>query len=118
MRSTTTDMESQIQTLMGDFFQEQMGENASSITTFLSGNMLTVRAENSLSPAEKKLAGDRKNWSLLQELKNQEFAKVKSLLKDRLEEMAGCNVLNISSMVEPDGIRYEIITFSENVESR
>jgi uncharacterized protein YbcI len=118
MRNLKTEMEEEISAIAAIFFKEQLGENHSSVATFLSGNMFTVRATNCLAPGEQKLMEQEKNWNLLQEVKSQQFEKVKPLLKERLEKITGCEVVSIYSMVGKDGVRFEIVTLSENLEDK
>lgn len=109
-------MEEEISAIVANFFKEQLGENLSSVTTALSGNMFTVRATNCLPPGEQNLVENEKHWNLLQEVKKQEFNQVKPLLKEMLEKVTGCEVLNIYSLIGKDGLRFEVVTLSNNLE--
>ena len=100
-----------------NFLREQMGEHATSVTTYLSGKMFTVRADNCLAPGEQNLVQNEKHWQLFQDVKTQQFEKVKPLLKERLEELTGCKILNVYSIVSQDGVRFEVFTLSENLEN-
>ena len=48
------EMENNISCAFENFLKEQLGEHATSVTTYLSGNMLTVSADNCLAPGETK----------------------------------------------------------------
>lgn len=118
MQKIKTEIEKQISRVVADFLNEQLGEHASSVTTLLSGNMFSVRADNCLAPGEKKLVQNEKHWYLLQEVKTRQFEKVKPLLKEQLEELTDCKILNIYSIVGQDGVRFEFFTLSQNLENK
>ncbi len=113
-----TEMEDNISRAFDNFLKEQLGEYATSVTTYLSGNMFTVRADDCLAPGEQRLVQNEKHWQLLQEVKTRQFEKVKPLLKERLEELTGCKILKIYSLVGQDGNRFEVFTLSDNLENR
>ena len=117
MKKSKAVLEKEICHLMADFLDQQMGEHASSVDAFLSGNTVTVRATNCLSPGERHLVQDEKDWHLLQEFKNQQFEQVKPQLKEQLEQIIDCEVLNIVSVVGQDGMRFEVVTLSQNFEN-
>ena len=118
MRRFKHELEQEISAVFFNFLQEQLGEHAASVTTFLSGNTFTVRADNCLAPGEQRLVQNEKHWQLLQEVKTRQFEKVKPLLKQQLEELTGCKILNIYSIVGQDGVRFEVITLSKNLENK
>ncbi len=113
-----TETEDNISRAFDNFLKEQLGEHATSVTTYLSGHMLTVRADNCLAPGEQNLVQNEKHWQLLQEVKTRQFEKVKPLLKERLEELTGCKILNIYSIVSQDGVRFEVFTLRDNLKSK
>lgn len=117
MKKSKAELEKEISHLMADFLDQQMGEHASSVDAFLSGNTVTVRATNCLSPGERNFVQNEKDWHLLKEFKNQQFEQVKLQLKERLEQITDCEVLNIVSVVGQDGMRFEVVTLSQNFEN-
>ncbi|MFQ5709637.1 MAG: Na-translocating system protein MpsC family protein [bacterium] len=112
-----TEMEANISRAFNNFQKEQLGEHAASVTTYLSSNMFTVRADNCLAPGEQNLVQNEKHWQLLQEVKTRQFEKVRPLLKERLEELIGCKILSIYSIVSQDGVRFAVFTLSESLEN-
>jgi uncharacterized protein YbcI len=117
MKKSKAVLEKEISHLMADFLDRQLGEHAGAVDTFLSGNTVTVRATNCLSPGERSLVQNEQDWHLLQELKNQQFERVKLQLKEQLEQITDCEVLNIVSIVGQDGMRFEVVTLSKNFEN-
>lgn len=111
-------IESQLGTAIGSFLQSQLGEPASSVHAVLTGNMLAVRATDCLTPAERKLAQEENGWELLQNYKAQQFDYAQPVLKDELEELLGCEVTCIVTALSRDGIRFEMVTFIEDVEQK
>lgn len=118
MQKSKTEIEKEIGSFVANFLKVQFGENATPVTTLLSGNIVAVCAANCLAPAERNLVNSEKYWSLFQEFKARQFHKVEFLLKERLAEITGCEVHNIYSIVGQDGVRFEIITLSENLENK
>ena len=118
MRKFKSELEQDISAVLSNFLHEQLGERAVSVKTFLSGNVFTVRADSCLAPGELVLLQSKENWQLLQEVKMRQFQEVQPLLKQQLEELTGCTILNIHSMVGQDGIRFEFFTLSENLENK
>lgn len=118
MAKSKAEMEEKIGNLVADFLKVQFGENVASVKTFLLGSVVIVCATNCLAPAERNFVRNQKNWNLFQELKARQFTQVELLLKKQLVEITGCEVLNIYSIVGQDGVRFEIITFSENLENK
>ncbi len=113
-----TEMEDNISRALERFLREQLGEHATSVTTYLLGNMFTVRADNCLAPAEQELGQNEQHWRLLQEGKARQFEQVKPLLQEQLEKLTGCEILNIYSIVGQDGVRFEFFTLSDNLENK
>lgn len=113
-----TELEDNISRAFNNFQKEQLGEHATLVTTYLSCNMLTVRADNCFAPGEQKLVQNEKHWQLFQEVKARQFEKVKPLLKQQLQELTGCKIFKIYSLVGQDGNRFEVFTLSENLESK
>jgi heat shock protein HtpX len=118
MTGSKADLERQISHLVSEFLQFQLGENAGSVLTLLKSNAVAVRATDCLAPLEKKLAQNEDDWRLLQNFKSRQFVHTQSLLKQKLEEMTGAEVLSIVTTVDPDGLRWEVFTFSEDLEKK
>lgn len=117
MSKFKTELVERINRLFENFLRQQLGEQATSVTTFLSGNMFTVRADNCLSPAERDLMQNQRHSQLLQEFKARQFKKVEPLLKEQLETLIGYKILSIHSMIGQDGVRFEFLTLDENLEN-
>jgi uncharacterized protein YbcI len=117
MKKSKSALEKEISHLMADFLDRQLGEHASAVDAFLSGNTITVRATNCLSPGERSLVQNEQDWHLLQEFKNRQFERVKLQLKEQLEKITNCEVLSLVSVVGQDGMRFEVVTLSRNFEN-
>lgn len=116
MTTAKVELEARISAVVLNFLQSQLGENASTVLTLLAGNAVAVRALDCLTPVEKQLAQNETDWSLLQHFKAQQFGHVQPMLKQKLEEITGTEVLNIVSSVDKDGLRFEIFTFKDDLE--
>lgn len=111
-------IESQLGAVIGTFLQSQLGEAASSVQAVLTGNTLAVRATDCLTPAERTLAQEENGWDLLQNYKAQQFDYAQPLLKDELEELLGCEIASIVTALSKEGIRFEMVTFIDDVEQK
>ncbi|MCZ6818308.1 MAG: Na-translocating system protein MpsC family protein [Calditrichaeota bacterium] len=118
MSKFKTELVERINRFFENFLEQQLGEHVTTVTTFLSGDMLSVRADNCLSPAERDLMQNQRHSQLLQEFKARQFKKVEPLLKEQLETLMGVKILNINSMVGQDGVRFEFLTLDENLENK
>lgn len=111
-------IEHRLGAVIGSFLQSQLGEAASSVQAVLSGNTLAVRATDCLTPAERTLAQEESGWHLLQNYKAQQFDHAQPVLKDQLEGLLGCEIADIVTALSKDGVRFEMVTFSEDVEHK
>lgn len=118
MRASKGEMEEKISGLVAEFLHEQLGEEPSMVKTFLYANMVAVHAKNCFLSAEQNLAQIERYRSLLRELKTKEFEMVKPVLKQLLEEITGCEVKEIHSIVGQYGLRFGLFTLSENLENK
>lgn len=117
MNNSKTILQQKISALVADFLKQQLGEHAGSVETFLSGNLVTVYARDCFSPGEQALASNESDWRLFHQFKSQQFDSVKFLLKERLEEITGCEVCDIVSAIGPNGMRFEAITLDKNIDN-
>lgn len=117
MKKSKAELEQEISACVADFLKTQLGESARSVTTFLSGDTATVRAIDCLSPGERLLVRDEQSWRLFQELRNQQFEKVKPHLQKRLEQVTASKVFSIVSVLGQNGVRFELITLNKNFEN-
>jgi uncharacterized protein YbcI len=117
MTKSKAELEQEIGSFVADFLDEQLGEHAGAVEVFVSGNTVTVRATNCFSPGEQDFVREKSDWHLFQEFKSRQFELVKRQLKERLEQIIDCEVLNIMSVVAPEGMRFEIVTLSKNLEN-
>ncbi|MDZ7269023.1 MAG: DUF2294 domain-containing protein [candidate division KSB1 bacterium] len=116
MNNATAALARQISALVADFLNQQLGEHAAAVETFLSGNLVTVRASDCFAPGERALARNETDWRLFHQFKSQQFESVKWLLKERLEEITGCEVRDLVSALGPDGMRFAVVTLNKSIE--
>ena len=113
MDKTESSVKATIRKVFANFLEEQLGENAKSITTFQFQNKIFVYAEGCFTPAEDNLVNNEKHSNLLRELKYREFEQVKPLLRDCLEKTLGLTIIRIKSLIGPGGDRVQYITFKK-----
>jgi uncharacterized protein YbcI len=118
LKNIKKEMEKKISRIFGNFQKTQLGENADTVNTYLASNTLTIRSARCLAKGELKLMMEKKHWRLLKDAKEQEFEKVKPILKKHLEELTNCTILNIQSILGMDGSRLGFIITKENLEKK
>ena len=100
----------QIAAQVSVFLDEQLGESATDVETYLTNKTVAISAANCLSPGELSLVQMVEDWKLLQEAKARQFEKVKHLLQQRIKNVTGCDVPFIHSVVGQDGKRFVFVT--------
>lgn len=116
MKKSKAELEREIGGAVANFLQTQLGEQTTSVVTFLFNNTLVVCATNCLTPSERNLVQDKNDWNLLQQFKAQQFDAVKLMLKQQLEEITECEVLSIASIIGQDGVCFVMVTLGEGIE--
>jgi len=111
-------MEKQISKIFENFQKTQLGENADTVKTYLASNTFTIRSASCLAKGEQKRMMKKKHCPLLKEVKEQEFEKVKPLLKKQIEELTHCTIININSILWQDGTRLGFFIMKENLEKK
>jgi uncharacterized protein YbcI len=83
---------------MGRFMQEYVGHGPKAIQTHLIGDMLMIRLQGVLTPAEKHLVAlhkDEKGRELLKQVRTQLIESACPILGAMVEEIAGVKVLSM-----------------------
>jgi uncharacterized protein YbcI len=116
MNKTESVFKTEVENIYKDLLAEQWGERIKIVMTSILDNTLSIQAESCLTPGEQNLIQDEKSWHLLNEMKTRAFEIIKPLLINSLEEKTNCRIKRVHSFIDKQGFRYELITFSQNIE--
>lgn len=118
MKKTKFELEEEISKIIAEILYEQLGEKAVFVNVVLCANVLSVQATDCFTPAEINLIDNDINYELLQKVKAREFEKVQPVFERRIGEVTGCKVTKIYSMICRDGVRFQVIILSEDIEKQ
>jgi len=97
---------------------EQLAENSASLRINISNELLVIHISSSLWPAEQRLNRRIADLATFNEFKSRQFEEVKNILKNELEKLSDCKILNIESLLCKDNSRIIIATFLNRVKNK
>jgi uncharacterized protein YbcI len=92
---TKGQLESLISMNMTKFQQEQLGRGAEGAKTYIIKDMVIVRMENVLTPAEKQLLQTEEGKSLIKELRCELERIIRPKMEDLIQELTGSRVISV-----------------------
>ena len=95
------------------FVTEQLAENSTFMRINFGNELLVIHISRSLWPAEQRLNRRIEDLIVFQEFKTRQFEEVEDILKSELEELSGCKILKIESILCKDNSRIIVATFFE-----
>ena len=95
------------------FVTEQLAENSTFMRINFGNELLVIHISRSLWPAEQRLNRRIEDLIVFQEFKTRQFEEVKDILKSELEELSGCKILKIESLLCKDNSRIIVASFFE-----
>lgn len=108
-------LEAQISEAIVKFEQEHMGRGPRRIQTHMLDDMIIVRLEGVLTPAEMKLAKDLPGVKLLKEVRQVLIENSKGMLKDLIRQIADREVVSMHSDISAKtGERIIVFILTEN----
>lgn len=110
-------VESMVSESMSKFLNEQMGEQAENVNTQIIGDIIIVRFENVLYPAEKQLVRTQEGALLIKELKLKLSEGIMPHLKVMINALTNAEVVEVYSNISlTNGARIEIFILNKNLE--
>lgn len=94
-----------------EFVTEQLAENSATMSINVCNELLVIHISGSLWPAEQRLNRRIEDILTFHEYKTRQFEGVKDILKSELEELSGCKILKIESLLSKDNSRIILATF-------
>jgi uncharacterized protein YbcI len=119
VRKTRGQLEAEFTKAIIKFEKEYLGRGPEEARTFFIQDMILVRLQGILTPAEAKLAESREGQTLVKETRRQLFESSRLLLEAIVGEIVGCNVVSLhTDMSTKTGERVIVLTVDKNLEEQ
>jgi uncharacterized protein YbcI len=116
---TKGQLEAQIATAITQFDREHLGRGPHVVRAWIIQDMIVVRLQGVLTPAEEKLARDPEGHRLIKEVRRQLLEGSRDMLNEMIQSLAGVHVLSLhSDMSIKRGERIIVFTLAEDLECR
>jgi uncharacterized protein YbcI len=117
VRKTRGRLEADFTKAIIKFEKEYLGRGPEEARTFFIQDMILVRLQGILTPAEAKLAESREGQTLVKETRRQLFESSRPLLEAIVGEIINCNVVSLhTDMSTKTGERVVVLTVDKNLE--
>jgi uncharacterized protein YbcI len=113
---TKIELEENVRVFVKQYFSDQMGENISSVQTFIHNSMLIIIAKDCFHASEMELVRNKLHLDQLLEYKTLQFNKVQAIFQRRLEVILKREITKLDTITEQHGVRYIFITFGKSIE--
>ena len=101
------------------FEKEHLGRGPVDAKTMFLGDMILVRMQGLMTPAEHKLASDKEGRDLVKEMRRQLFESSRSLLEDIVVQVTECNMISLhTDMSTKTGERIVILVVDEDLDKK
>jgi len=119
MRKTKGQMEAQIGEALIQFEKDFMGRGPQETRSFIIEDMILVRLQGVLTPAEQQLSKNPEGMNLIKKIRSNLLEQSRELLTNAIESITGIKVVTLHTDISTKtGERVIIFTLSENLESR
>lgn len=119
LTQTKGQLEAKIATAITQFDREHLGRGPHEVRAWIIQDMILLRLQGVLTPAEEKLARDPEGHRLIKEVRKQLIEGSREMLDDMIHGLTGAQVLSLhSDMSIKRGERIIVFTLSEDLESR
>ena len=116
---TKGQMEAQIATAITQFDREHLGRGPHEVRAWIIQDMILLRLQGVLTPAEEKLARDPEGHRLIKEVRRQLVEGSRDMLDEMVEQITGLKVVSLhSDMSIKRGERIIVFTLTEDLEPR
>jgi uncharacterized protein YbcI len=118
MKKFKTEIITKMSDSVKEFVTEQLAENSGTMSINVCNELLVIHISRSLWPAEQRLNRRIEDILTFHEFKTRQFEGVKNILKSELEELSGCKILKIESLLSKDNSRIIIAAFLNRIENK
>ena len=116
---TKGQLEAQIATAITQFDREHLGRGPHVVRAWIIQDMVLLRLQGVLTPAEEKLARDSEGRRLIKEVRKQLIEGSRDMLDEMVQTITGVQVLSLhSDMSIKRGERVIVFTLAEDLEAR
>jgi len=116
---TKGQMEAQIATAITQFDREHLGRGPHEVRAWIIQDMILIRLQGVLTPAEEKLARDPEGHRLIKEVRRQLVEGSRDMLDAMIQQITGLQVVSLhSDMSIKRGERIIVFTLTDDLESR
>ena len=116
---TQGQLEAEIATAITQFDREHLGRGPHLVRAWIIQDMILLRLQGVLTPAEEKLARDPEGHRLIKEVRKQLIEGSRQMLDEMIRSITGVQVLSLhSDMSIKRGERIIVFTLVENLEAR
>lgn len=101
------------------FEKEHLGRGPVDAKTMFLGDMILVRMQGLMTPAEHKLASDKEGRDLVKEMRRQLFESSRVLLEEIVEQVTQCTMISLhTDMSTKTGERIVILVVDQNLDKK
>jgi len=116
---TKGQLEAQIATAITQFDREHLGRGPHVVRAWIIQDMILLRLQGVLTPAEEKLARDPEGHGLIKEVRKQLIEGSRDMLDEMIQSITGVQVLSLhSDMSIRRGERVIVFTLAEDLEAK
>jgi uncharacterized protein YbcI len=119
LAKTKGQLEAEIAAAITQFDREHLGRGPHSVRAWIIQDMILLRLQGVLTPAEETLARDLEGHRLIKEVRAQLIEGSRHLLDEMIKRLAGVQVLSLhSDMSIKRGERIIVFTLTEDLEAK
>mgnify|MGYP001815642449 FL=1 len=101
------------------FEKEYLGRGPKDARTYIIGDMIFIRLQGVLTPAEQKLAENKESRALVKETRRQLFESSRPLLADMVTEITGAKLITLhTDMSSKTGERIVVLVTDDDLAQR
>jgi uncharacterized protein YbcI len=101
------------------FEREYLGRGPRDARTYILGDMILIRLQGILTPAERKLAENRESRALVKETRRQLFESSRPLLEEIVRRVTGAELISLhTDMSSKTGERIVVLTVDANLQKQ
>ena len=116
---TKGQLEAQIATAITQFDREHLGRGPHGVRAWIIQDMILLRLQGVLTPAEEKLARDPEGHRLIREVRKQLIEGSRDVLDEMIQGITGVQVVSLhSDMSIKRGERIIVFTLAEDLEAK
>ena len=119
MPKTLGQIEAELTKAIVRFEKEYLGRGPKDARTYIIADMIFIRLQGILTPAEQKLAESKDGRTLVKETRRQLFESSKPLLEGMVQEITGANLISLhTDMSSQTGERIVVLVTDANLEAQ